>query len=400
MAKKKKETTIEEVVEQKQDDNVTKVDLGKFKSKEDDNVIKVDLDKKPENETKEEVTNDNTDDGGVVEIVEATGTTQEQKEVQSENETQETPIVEEIIEEEVKEKVDDLEEKAKEAIVEAESTGKPLPEKIQKLVDFMEDTGGDLEDYVKLNQDYSQLDNLSLLKEYYKQTKPHLDSEEIDFMMEDYFSFDEDYDDKKDIKRKKLALKEQVAQAKQHLESAKTKYYDEIKYGSKLTSDQQKAIDFFNRYDKESKEQQEVAEKQTRTFLNKTNQLFNKEFKGFEYNVGDKRFRYNVKDTSNVKDTQSDINNFIGKFLDKNNEMKDTKGYHKGLFTAMNADAIAKHFYEQGKADALKDSIAKSKNVSMDPRQEFSGQIDTGGVKVRVLGDNSNDFKFKIKNRK
>ena len=400
MAKKKKETTIEEVVEQKQDDNVTKVDLGKFKSKEDDNVIKVDLDKKPENETKEEVTNDNTDDGGVVEIVEDTGTTQEQKEVQSENETQETPIVEEIIEEEVKEKVDDLEEKAKEAIVEAESTGKPLPEKIQKLVDFMEDTGGDLEDYVKLNQDYSQLDNLSLLKEYYKQTKPHLDSEEIDFMMEDYFSFDEDYDDKKDIKRKKLALKEQVAQAKQHLESAKTKYYDEIKYGSKLTSDQQKAIDFFNRYDKESKEQQEVAEKQTRTFLNKTNQLFNKEFKGFEYNVGDKRFRYNVKDTSNVKDTQSDINNFIGKFLDKNNEMKDTKGYHKGLFTAMNADAIAKHFYEQGKADALKDSIAKSKNVSMDPRQEFSGQIDTGGVKVRVLGDNSNDFKFKIKNRK
>ena len=400
MAKKKKETTIEEVVEQKQDDNVTKVDLGKFKSKEDDNVIKVDLDKKPENETKEEVTNDNTDDGGVVEIVEDTGTTQEQKEVQSENETQETPIVEEIIEEEVKEKVDDLEEKAKEAIVEAESTGKPLPEKIQKLVDFMEDTGGDLEDYVKLNQDYSQLDNLSLLKEYYKQTKPHLDSEEIDFMMEDYFSFDEDYDDKKDIKRKKLALKEQVAQAKQHLESAKTKYYDEIKYGSKLTSDQQKAIDFFNRYDKESKEQQEVAEKQTRTFLNKTNQLFNKEFKGFEYNVGDKRFRYNVKDTSNVKDTQSDINNFIGKFLDKNNEMKDTKGYHKGLFTAMNADAIAKHFYEQGKADALKDSIAKSKNVSMDPRQEFSGQIDTGGVKVRVLGDNSNDFKLKIKNNK
>ena len=406
MAKKKEETVVEETTEQPKVDNT--VEKIKIKKKpimknlnQDDKIIKVDLTKDPEkNETTEKTTNDNIDDGGVVEVIEDTATAQEQKEVQSEKETQETPIVEEITEEEVKEKVEELTEETEEAIAEAKSTGKPLPENIQKLVDFMEDTGGDLEDYVKLNQDYSQLDNFSLLKEYYKQTKPHLDSEEIDFMMEDYFSFDEDYDDKKEVKRKKLALKEQVAQAGQHLESAKTKYYNEIKHGSKLTSDQQKAIDFFNRYNKESKEQQEVAEKQTRTFLNKTNQLFNKEFKGFEYNVGDKRFRYNVKDTGSVKETQSDINNFVGKFLDKNNEMKDTKGYHKGLFTAMNADVVAKHFYEQGKADALKESIAKSKNVSMDPRQEFSGQINTGGVKVRVLGDNTNDFKFKIKNKK
>ena len=264
----------------------------------------------------------------------------------------------------------------------------------------MNETGGSLEDYVKLNQDYSQLDNLSLLKEYYKQTKPHLNSEEIDFMMEDYFAFDEEEDTDRDIKRKKLALKEQVAQAKSHLENAKTKYYEEIQYGNKLTNEQQKAIDFFNRYNKESKEQQEIAEKQTRTFLNKTNQLFNKDFKGFEYNVGDKKFRFNIKDTGNVKETQSDINNFVKKFLNKNNEMEDTKGYHKGLFTAMNADAIAKHFYEQGKADALKDSIAKSKNVSMDPRQEFNSQVNAGGVKVKVLGNNSNDFKFRIKNNK
>ena len=166
-----------------------------------------------------------------------------------------------------------------------------------------------------------------------------------------------------------------------------------------MTKQQQKAISFFNRYNKESKEQQQIAEKQTRTFLNKTNQLFNKDFKGFEYKVGDKRFRYNIKDTGSVKENQSDINNFVKKFLNKNNEMEDTKGYHKSLFTAMNADAIAKHFYEQGKADALKDSIAKSKNVSMDPRQEFNGQVQAGGVKVKVLGNNSNDFKFKIKNK-
>ena len=402
MAKSEKETTAEKVVEQKKDDNVVKVNLSKPKSNEENNVTKVDLTKKPEekNETKEETTENTTNDTRVVELVEDTESVQKQEEVQSEAEAQETPVVEEIKEEEVKEKAEELAEQTEEAIAEAEETGKPLPENIQKLVDFMNETGGGLEDYVKLNQDYSKLDNISLLKEYYKQTKPHLNSEEIEFMMEDAFSFDEEEDEPRDIKRKKLALKEQVAQAKSHLENAKTKYYEEIQYGNKLTSDQQKAIDFFNRYNKESKEQKEISEKQTRTFLNKTNQLFNKDFKGFEYNVGEKKFRFNVKDASTVKENQSDISNFIGKFLDKNNEIKDTKGYHKGLFTAMNPDAIAKHFYEQGKADALKESIAKSKNVSMDPRQEFNSQINTSGMKVKVLGNNSNDFKFRIKNKK
>ena len=397
MAKKKKET-----------DNVTKVDLSKNKERSSDNITKVDLTKKPETDAVPEQSTDEVpvrDESETSEKVleENVETKNEEPTGESTNEVQneEAPVVEEIkVDEEVKEQVEELVEEVQEAVAEAQETGKPLPENIEKLVDFMNETGGSLEDYVKLNQDYSQLDNLSLLREFYKQTKPHLNSEEVDFMMEDAFSFDEEVDEDIDIKRKKLALKEQVAQAKSHLESAKTKYYDEIQYGNKLTKEQQKAIDFFNRYNKQSKEQQQVAEKQTRTFLNKTNQLFNKEFKGFEYNVGDKRFRYNVKDTSSVKENQSDINNFVKKFLNKNNEMEDTKGYHKSLFTAMNADAIAKHFYEQGKADALKDSIAKSKNVSMDPRQEFNGQINTGGMKVKVLGNNSNDFKFRIKNKK
>ena len=397
---KKKETATEEVVEQKQDDNVVKVNLDNVETKQDDNVTKVNLDKKPEDETKEEVVENNTDDKGVVELVDDAESVQKQEEVQSEAETQETPIVEEITEEEVKEQVEDLAEQAEDAITESIETGKALPENIQKLVDFMEDTGGSLEDYVKLNKDYSELDNLSLLKEYYKQTKPHLNEEEIDFMMDDYFSYDEEVDEDKDVRRKKLALKEQVAQAKQHLDGAKSKYYEEIKAGSKLTTEQQKAMDFFNRYNKESEEQQQVVEKQTRTFLNKTNQLFNKNFKGFEYNVGEKRFRYNVKNTDNVKETQSDINNFVKKFLNNENLMEDGAGYHKSMFTAMNADAVAKHFYEQGKADALKDSIAKSKNVSMDPRQQHSGVIEAGGMKVKVLGNDSNDFKFKIKNKK
>jgi hypothetical protein len=401
------EEKLEEVVEQTTkenqqdpgDENVVQVDESKFESAGDDDVIKVDLSKPPkpveENETKEY----NADDSGVVAESKDADAPQEQEEVQPEVQAQETPVLEEITEEEVEEQVEEMATEAEEAIKENLETGEPLPENIQKLMDFMEETGGDLSDYVKLNQDYSKLDDQSLLYEYYKQTKPHLNNEEINFLMEDTFSYDEDVDEDRDIRRKKLALKEQVASAKSHLDGQKSKYYDEIKAGSKLTGEQQKAVDFFNRYNKESKEQQQVAEKQHKTFLNKTDKLFNKEFKGFEYNIGEKRFRFNVKDSDTVKSTQSDINNFVKKFLNKNNEMEDAKGYHKSMYTAMNADKIASHFYEQGKADALKNSVAKSKNINMDPRQQHSGEINTSGIKVRVLGEDSNDFKFKIKNK-
>ena len=275
----------------------------------------------------------------------------------------------------------------------------PLREDLQKLVAFMEETGGDMNDYIKLNKDYSNMDNLTLLKEYYKESKPHLTSDEIEFLMEDQFSYEEDVDDEKDIKKKKIALKEQVANAKSHLDGLKSKYYNEIKAGSKLTGEQQKAIDFFNRYNKESEESKKMAEKTKSRFLNKTKEVFNNEFKGFEYNVGDKNYRFKVNNANEVRDTQSDINNFIKKFLNEENQMEDAKGYHKSLYTAMNADAIAKHFYEQGKADAMQDSIKNAKNIDMSPRQSF-GEVNAGGLKVRVLGEDSNDFKFKIKKNK
>jgi hypothetical protein len=301
--------------------------------------------------------------------------------------------------EEVTEEAKKLEETVTDAIIEADEKNEELPENIQKLLKFMEDTGGDLQDYVSLNKDYSELDNNSLLTAYYKQTRPHLNEEEIDFLMEDQFSFNEEEDEAVDVKRKKLALKEQVAEAKQHLESVKSKYYEDIKAGSKLTSEQQKAIDFFNRYNKESKDNKQTAEKQKSNFLSKTNQVFDDNFKGFEYNVGEKKFRFNVKDTDSVKETQSNINNFVKKFLNKDNEMDDARGYHKSLFTAMNPDKVANHFYEQGKADALKESIAKSKNIDMDPRQQLSGETNIDGMKVKVLGESSSDFKFKIKQK-
>ena len=387
----------EKVVEETTQENVTKVEIKN--NQEDNNITKVNLDKPPtpkeENETKE----DNADDSGVVAESENAEPTQEQEEVQPEAETQEAPALEEITEESTEEEVAEVEEKIEEAVAESEATGKPLPENIQKLIDFMEETGGDINDYVKINQDYSKLDDDSLLREYYRQTKPHLNAEEINFLMEDSFSYNEEEDEERDIRRKKLALKEQVADARSHLDGQKSKYYEEIKAGSKLTPEQQKAVDFFNRYNKESEETKKIAESSKSNFLNKTNKVFNDKFKGFEYNVGDKKYRFNVNNANEVKEAQSDINNFVKKFLNEKNEMSDAAGYHKSLYTAMNADAIAKHFYEQGKADAMKDSVAKAKNVDMNPRQAH-GKIEAGGLKVKVLGDNSSDFKFKIKNNK
>ena len=321
---------------------------------------------------------------------------EEVKEETEEAVLEELPAEEE--QEETIKEVEDLAEQVEEAFQKEEEEGIELPENIQKVVDFINETGGSLEDYVALNKDYSNVDDLALLKEYYQQSKPHLSSDEIDFLIEDKFTFDEDVDDERDVKRKKLAFKEEVASAKSELEGLKTKYYEEIKAGSRLTPDQQKAVDFFNRYNKENEETSKIAERAKSVFLQKTNQVFNDEFKGFEYKVGDKRYRFNVKNADEVKTTQSDINNFIRKFLNEDDTMNDAKGYHKSLFTAMNADAIANHFYEQGKADALKNSMKTAKNINMDPRGVHSKDNNQGGIRAKVLGDDTSKIKLKLKN--
>jgi len=363
-----KEVAIEEIV-----------DESMFESAGDDNVIKVDLSKQPVQEEEVEV------DKVVEEVT-------EQPEVTTE--VSEDAVLQEITDEEVEE----VEEQVEEAIAEAQATGKPLPENIQKLMDFMEDTGGDLSDYVNLNRDTSKLDDSEVLEEYYKKTKPHLSAEERNFLLEDKFGFDEDVDDDRDIRSKKIALKEQVAEAKAYIDGQKSKYYEEIKAGSKLTSEQQTAVNFFDRYNKESEETKKLTETNKQVFQQKTNNLFDDKFKGFDYSVGDKKYRFNVKNVDDVKNNQSDLNNFVQKFLDKDNKMNDAKGYHKSLFTAMNADSVAQHFYEQGKADAIKDTVAKGKNINVNARSTH-GETNISGVKVKVLGEGSNDFKFKIRKK-
>ena len=225
-----------------------------------------------------------------------------------------------------------------------------------------------------------------------------LDSEEISFLMEDNFSYDEELDEDRDVRRKKLAHKEELAKAKNHLEGLKTKYYDEVKAGSKLNPEQQKAVEFFNRYTKENEQATKVAEQQVSTFKNKTEKLFSNDFKGFDFNVGEKKFRFKVNNVDQVKDTQSDINNLVKKFLNDKNEMNDAAGYHKSLFTAMNPDAIANHFYEQGKADAMKSSVEKAKNIDMSPRGAHEKVSMPGGFTVKSIKSSSSP-KFGIKRK-
>jgi hypothetical protein len=306
---------------------------------------------------------------------------------------EEIQVIQEITEEEVQEQVNTLQEEITEAVEYQKVTGAELPENIEKLVSFMKETGGTLEDYVRLNADYSNISEVALLKEYYKKTKPHLDEEDINIILED-FSYDEDLDDEKDIRKAKIALKEEVAKAKNFLEQIKSKYYDEIKLRPGVTQEQQKAVDFFNRYNQEQQRSKQLSE----GFQSRTKNYFTQEFKGFDFNLGEKKFRYGIKNNESVAETQSDLNNFIKKFLNKDGEVGDLQGYHKALYVANNPDRVINHFYEQGRTDALRELNAKSKNISNEPRQTQSGEIFVNGLKVRAItGADSTKLRIKTK---
>ena len=312
--------------------------------------------------------------------------------VQESNETTEgfSPI-KEVTEEEVKQ----VEAQVKEAKRDEKVLGKQLPENVEKLVSFMEDTGGTVEDYVRLNADYSKIDETALLKEYYKKNKPHLDSEDINLILEDY-EWDEDVHEEKEIRKKKLAFKEEVAKARTYLDDLKTKYYDEIKLRPGVTQEQQKAMDFFNRYNK----QQEQAEQLHTEFKKRTQELFGENFKGFDFEVGGKKYKYNIQNRDAVAENQSNIENLIGKFLDADGNVVDPSGYHKAMYAASNVDKIATHFYEQGKADAVKEVVNKSKNLSdVKARQGNTGEVFVGGMKVKSISG-ADSTKLRIKTRK
>jgi hypothetical protein len=348
---------------------VTKLDLSAAKPPAESDVTRVEI-KPKETETKaevkEQVVDKNTSDDDFA-------------------------LIQEVIDEEVKEVTQEI----KEAVRDERVSGKPLPENIEKLVNFMEETGGNVEDYVRLNADYSSVDNNTLLKEYYKKSKPHLDDEEINFLLEDNFSYDEDLDEERDIRKRKLAFKEEVSKAKNFLEDLKGKYYDEIKLRPGVTQEQKKAMDFFNRYN----EEQSLNSQKHDRFKKATSDMFNNDFKGFDFNVGEKKFRYGVNNPTSLADKQSDISNILGKFLGENGEVSDHEGYHKAMYAASNVDKIASHFYEQGKADAVKDVISSSKNISDSPRQTASDSVFINGIKVKAISG-ADSTKLRIKTTK
>jgi hypothetical protein len=365
---------------------VTKVDIPKTSVEAQGEVVpevtKVEIKKEDAVQTQE------TDDSNaIVEKPEDSGDSKEVvEEVRATEEAVESPLTL-VDEEEVNETVQAVEK----AVEKAEQTGKPLPENIEKLVSFMEETGGTVADYVRLNADYSNVDNNTLVREYYKQTRPHLDHEDVSLLLED-FDYDEELDEDKDIRKKKIAFKEEVGKAKSFLEGLKGKYYDEIKLRPGVTQEQQKAVDFFNRYS----EEQAQAKKVNEDFLNKTSSYFSNDFKGFDFNVGNKKFRYGVKNPDQVAKEQNDISNFIKTFLNDKGEVVDAPGYHKAIYAAKNVDTIANHFYEQGKADAVKDVMAKSKNISTEPRQSAQGEVFVNGLKVKAIsGVDSSKLKVK-----
>ena len=377
----KNENVVEETTQDTVEQTVEKVEKPETPRNEDGDY-KVDLSniKTQENAIREEEKQDDE---------------KSSQEKQEKTEEKEEVILQDVTDE----KHEPIKEKVEEAVVQEKTPGMELPENIEKLVEFMNDTGGSIEDYVKLNTDYSSLEDDNLLREYYQKTKPHLNQEEISFLIEDSFSVDEDVDAERDVKRKKLAYKNEVAEAKQHLESLKGKYYEELRLGSKLPPQQQKAIDFFDRYNKEQAQAQELQQQAKTVFNKETDKVFNENFKGFDFQVGDKKYRYNVKDMQAIKSDQSEFTKWLEPFIDSNYQLKNASDYHKTLFAGKNADAIANHFYEQGKADGIKNMTSQAKNINMDARKTDTGTVNAGGLKVRAIsGDDSSKLKFKLKN--
>lgn len=367
-----------------------------------DGVYKVNLDKPPttkedaiqEQETKSVSVGDGAEDSPEVdEQVREQDTKEETKE---EEVIDDSPLqlVNDEQQEEVKQEVQKEAQQEIQQEVKQEEPKVVLPENVEKLVQFMEETGGTVEDYVNLNRDISKMDNTTLLREYYKNTKPHLDAEDVDFLFNKNFAYDEEADDPSEIKAKQLAFKEELYNAQNYFNSSREKYYADLKLRKQesVAPEYAEAMEYYNN----SKQQSEEYNNLQKEFIEKTNKVFNDNFKGFDFKVGENKYRFKVDNTEKVKQYQSDISNFINEFLGDDGAVADAQGYHKALFAAKNADKIANHFYEQGRADAVKEAAKQAKNINMDPRSDNSTIKTEYGDKIRVVSGNSSD-KLRIK---
>jgi hypothetical protein len=264
-----------------------------------------------------------------------------------------------------------------------------LPEDVAAYMKYKKETGRGIKDFIKLNEDIDESNPQSLLAQYYAQTESDLDSEDIQFMIDERFSFDEDLDDESDVKRKKLFMKKELAKAKKFFEEEREKYRAPLESsGMAVSTEDQEASKAYKEYMAQAQSVQEENQKRYEWFQQKTSEVFGDGFKGFEFAVNDKTLVYSPAEAAELKKSQSDIMNFIGKFANEDGLIEDAKGYHKALAVAMNPERFAKFFYEQGMSAAVDDVARKSKNINMDIRQSPQA-VSKGGMNVKSLSNDS-----------
>ena len=265
-------------------------------------------------------------------------------------------------------------------LLEAKGNNEELPEDVATFLKYKQDTGRGIEDFVRLNRDLDGYDENKLLAEYYKDSNPHLDDEDIEFELENKYAFDDEYDDESEVKKRKIAKKQELAKAKEHFSNLKEQYKAPLESrevgGSTRDDESYKA---YQEYVVNSKTVEEQQQKKQDYFFKKTDELFTTKFEGFKFNVGDKDLVFQPGETERIREDQSNVNNFINRHLDDKGLLKDAAAYHRSLSVAMNPDAFANFFYEQGKADAVEYSARESKNIDMRRAPETASR---GGFKV------------------
>ena len=335
--------------------------------------------------------------------VESTSAPSEQKEVQQKNETQETPASE-LNDADVLSYIKTRYDKDIESVdqlFDTKDANEDLPEDVAAYFKYKKETGRGIRDFVELQKDYEEMEGDQVLAAYYTTTEEGLDSEDIRDIIEDKFSYDEELDEPKDIKKKKLAKKRELAKAKKFLNEQRDKYKAPLESsGGGLSTEDKEKINSYKSYIEESQTKAEAQKKRYNYFVDKTNEVFNDEFKGFEFKVGDKKFTFKPGDKDELRSKQSDVNNFVGKYMDKETGLiKDAQGYHRAMSVAMNLDKFAEFFYNQGVTQAVDNVSKKSKNINMEMRktpQTFSKD----GLKIRSVGDKSSGRGLKIRSIK
>lgn len=275
-----------------------------------------------------------------------------------------------------------------------------LPEDVSAFLKYKKETGRGINDFMKLQVNYDDLNPDQVLREYYAATENDLDSEDIEYLMEDKFSYDEELDEESVVKQKQIAKKRELAKAKKYFNDLKETYKVPVESASAPVNEEElESYNAYKEYISQSQSIQEENRKRAEYFAKKTEELFNDEFKGFEFVVGDQKLVFTPGEAKEVKNVQSDINNFISRYLDDNGMVKDHVGYHKALSAALNPDKLATYFYEKGRADAVGDVTKRSKNIDMNVRTSPQQLSNNSGLKIRAV-ESKYDRDFKIRSKK